>query len=101
MEHEIFAEIVLFSQLSPFDLEMLFGSLQNTRKLLTIEEGTQSLGWGAEVIARAVERDNELGGYRFRRVAARNLPIANSRMLEEAILPSVHDIVQSALSLVH
>jgi pyruvate/2-oxoglutarate/acetoin dehydrogenase E1 component len=80
---------------------MLFGSLQNTRKLLTIEEGTQSLGWGAEVIARAVERDNELGGYRFRRVAARNLPIANSRMLEEAILPSVHDIVQSALSLVH
>jgi pyruvate/2-oxoglutarate/acetoin dehydrogenase E1 component len=101
MEHEIFAEIVLFSQLSPFDLEMLFGSLQNTRKLLTIEEGTQSLGWGAEVIARAVERDNELGGYRFRRVAARNLPIANSRMLEEAILPSVHDIVQSTLSLVH
>jgi pyruvate/2-oxoglutarate/acetoin dehydrogenase E1 component len=100
MEHEIFAEIVLFSQLSPFDLEMLFGSLQNTRKLLTIEEGTQSLGWGAEVIARAVERDNELGGYRFRRVAARNLPIANSRMLEEAILPSVHDIVQAALSLV-
>jgi acetoin:2,6-dichlorophenolindophenol oxidoreductase subunit beta len=101
MEQEIFAEIVLFSQLSPFDLEMLFGSLQNTRKLLTIEEGTQSLGWGAEVIARVVERDNGLEGYKFHRVAARNLPIANSRQLEEAILPSVHDIVQAALSLVH
>jgi hypothetical protein len=33
-------------------------------------------------------------------VASRNLPIANSRVLEEAILPSVDDIVQSALSLV-
>jgi pyruvate/2-oxoglutarate/acetoin dehydrogenase E1 component len=101
MEHEIFAEIILFSQLSPFDLEMLIGSLKNTQKLLTIEEGTQSLGWGAEVVAHVVECSNDLEGYRFRRVTARNLPIANSRMLEEAILPSVHDIVQSALSLVH
>jgi len=80
---------------------MLIGSLKNTQKLLTIEEGTQSLGWGAEVVARVVECSNDLEGYRFRRVTARNLPIANSRMLEEAILPSVHDIVQSALSLVH
>ena len=100
MEHEIYTEIVLFSQLSPFDLEPLFDSLQKTRKLLTIEEGTQSLGWGAEVIARVAECSNDLGGYKFRRVTARNLPIANSRMLEDAILPSVRNIVHSALSLV-
>jgi pyruvate dehydrogenase E1 component beta subunit len=81
-------------------LEQLFESLKITRKLLTIEEGTQSLGWGAEVIARVVESSDDLSGYKFRRVTARNLPIANSRMLEEAILPSVHDIVQSALFLV-
>ena len=99
LEYEIFAEIILFSQLSPFDLELVFDSIQNTRKLLTIEEGTQSLGWGAEVIARVVERSIDLSGYKFRRVTALNLPIANSRMLEDAILPSVHDIVQSALSL--
>lgn len=101
MEHEIFAEIVLFSQLSPFDLELLLSSLQKTHKLLTIEEGTQSFGWGAEVIARVVEGSNDLSGNHFRRVAARNLPIANSRTLEDAILPSAHDIVQAALSLVH
>jgi pyruvate/2-oxoglutarate/acetoin dehydrogenase E1 component len=100
MEHEIYTEIVLFSQLSPFDLEPLFDSLQKTRKLLTIEEGTQSLGWGAEVIARVAECSNDLGGYKFRRVTARNLPIANSRILEDAILPSVRNIVHSALSLV-
>jgi pyruvate/2-oxoglutarate/acetoin dehydrogenase E1 component len=100
MEHEVFSEITLFSQLSPFDLDPLFDSLQITRKLLTIEEGTQSLGWGAEVIARVVEHVNDLTDYKFRRVTARNLPIANSRMLEEAILPSVHDVVQSALALV-
>jgi pyruvate/2-oxoglutarate/acetoin dehydrogenase E1 component len=100
MEHEIFAEIVLFSQLSPFALEPLFGLLRNTRKLLTVEEGTCSLGWGAEVIAHFVESSNDLSRYNFRRVAARDLPIANSRTLEDAILPSVQDIVQAALSLV-
>jgi pyruvate/2-oxoglutarate/acetoin dehydrogenase E1 component len=100
MEHEFFSEIILFSQLSPIDLEPLFDSIKRTRRLLTIEEGTQSLGWGAEVIARMVEGSSDSNNYKFRRVASRNLPIANSRVLEEAILPSVDDIVQSALSLV-
>jgi pyruvate/2-oxoglutarate/acetoin dehydrogenase E1 component len=97
MEHEVFVEIVLFSQLSPFDLEPLFLSLARTRKLLTVEEGTLSLGWGAEVVARAVER---MGGLQVRRVAALDLPIAAAKSLEDAILPSVQDIVRSALSLV-
>ena len=97
MEHEIFVEIVLFSQLSPFDLEPVFSSLARTRKLLTVEEGTLSLGWGAEVAARAVER---MDGLRIRRVAALDLPVANAKSLEDAILPSVQDIVNAALSLV-
>lgn len=100
MDHEIFVEVILFSQLSPFNLEPLFDSLRNTRKLLTIEEGTLSLGWGAELLARVVESGDDLSNYKFRRVAARDLPIANSRMLEEAILPAVQDIIQAALSLV-
>jgi pyruvate/2-oxoglutarate/acetoin dehydrogenase E1 component len=97
MENEVFVEIVLFSQLSPFDLEPLFSSLARTRKLLTIEEGTLSLGWGAEVVARAVER---MDGLRVRRVAALDLPVGTAKSLEDAILPSVQDIVIAALSLV-
>ena len=97
MEHEIFVEIVLFSQLSPFDLDPLFLSLRRTRKLLTVEEGTLSLGWGAELAARAVER---LDGLQIRRVAALDLPIANAKSLEDAILPSVQDIVRAVQGLV-
>jgi pyruvate/2-oxoglutarate/acetoin dehydrogenase E1 component len=97
MEHEIFAEIILFSQLSPFDLKTFIDSLQRTRKLLTVEEGTLSLGWGAELAARAAEKVN---GLRIRRVAALDLPIANAKSLEDAILPSVQDIVNAALALV-
>jgi pyruvate/2-oxoglutarate/acetoin dehydrogenase E1 component len=98
MEHEIFAELVVFSQLSPFDLEPLASSVARTRKLLTVEEGTLSLGWGAEVIARLAESSNDL--IHYQRVAARDLPIANAKSLEDAILPSVQDIVSAALKLV-
>jgi pyruvate/2-oxoglutarate/acetoin dehydrogenase E1 component len=98
MVHEIFAEIVLFSQLSPFDMDPLFDSLERTRKLLTVEEGTLALGWGAELAARAGETMN---GLQIRRVAALDYPIANARVLEDAILPSQKSIVQTALNLVN
>lgn len=95
-EREVFVEIVLFSQLSPFELAPLFDSLARTRRLLTVEEGTLTLGWGAEIVARSVEA---VDGLRVRRAAALDLPIANSKPLEEAILPSQETIVQAALSL--
>jgi pyruvate/2-oxoglutarate/acetoin dehydrogenase E1 component len=96
-EYEIFAEIVLFSQLSPFELNPLFDSLRRTRRLLTIEEGSISLGWGAEVAAQAAEA---LPGVAIRRAAALDLPIGNSKPIEDAILPSQAELVRLALALV-
>jgi len=107
MEREIFCEIVLFSQISPFVLDPLLDSLIRTHRLLTVEEGGLTLGWGAEILARVAESSNDFphGGasrsrYSLRRVAALDLPIANSKPLEEAILPSVEDIKKAALELV-
>jgi pyruvate/2-oxoglutarate/acetoin dehydrogenase E1 component len=97
LEHEIFPEIILFSQLSPFELEPLFRSVNNTRRLLTVEEGGLTLGWGAEVAARCVEAG--IPDLKVRRVAALDLPIANSKSLEDAILPSVTGILMAAQSL--
>jgi 2-oxoisovalerate dehydrogenase E1 component len=96
-EHEIFAEIVLFSQLSPFALVPLFDSVRRTRHLLTVEEGSISLGWGAEVAAQTAEK---LPGTAIRRAAALDLPIGNSKSIEDAILPSQADLVQMALDVV-
>ncbi len=97
MEHEIFAEVLVFSQLAPFPLEPLFASLHRTRRLLTVEEGTLTLGWGAEVVARAAQA---VAGVRVRRVAALDVPIANARSLEDRILPSVQSVIQAALELI-
>ncbi len=97
LEHEIFSEIVIFSQLSPFELNPLIESLRRTHRLLTVEEGSLTLGWGAEVAARAAEA--AFPGLSIGRVAARDLPIANSKMLEDTILPSKNDIILAALDL--
>ncbi|GAB4487475.1 MAG: hypothetical protein Fur0016_01820 [Anaerolineales bacterium] len=99
-EYEIFPEIILFSQLSPFPsaspLHPLFASVFRTRRLLTVEEGTLTLGWGAEIAARSSEQACDL---KIRRVAALDLPIANSKTLEDAILPSHQSILDSAREL--
>jgi pyruvate/2-oxoglutarate/acetoin dehydrogenase E1 component len=96
-EHEIFADIVLFSQLSPFDISPLFPSVEQTKRLLTVEEGTLTLGWGAEIAARI--SGSNFSSTQVRRVAGLDLPIANSKPLEDAILPSISTIVQAAVEL--
>jgi 2-oxoisovalerate dehydrogenase E1 component len=91
-EHEIFAELVVPTQLSPFDIEPILQSLRRTHRLLVCEEGTFTLGWGAEVLACAAEKSGtEL--HISRRVAAQDLPVPASGPLEEAMLPDVQDIL--------
>jgi 2-oxoisovalerate dehydrogenase E1 component len=95
-EFEIFTELYIPVQLAPFELRPLLNSLQRTRRLMTAEEGAYSLGWGAELVARAAE---VLGAQLLsvRRLAALDIPVPASSPLEEAVLPGINDIVQAAL----
>jgi pyruvate/2-oxoglutarate/acetoin dehydrogenase E1 component len=96
-EHEVFAELVAFTQLIPLRLERLAQSVRQTRALLTLEEGSGVLGWGSEVVSAMLE---ELGPvFRARRVSARPLPIPASLPLEQAVLPQVDDLMRAALLL--
>jgi len=97
-ERELYSEIVLFSRLAPFEREPLYDSLARTRRLLTVEEGGLTLGWGAELAARAVETG--LTGLRVHRVAALDLPIANSKSLEDAILPTQEAVTRAAMEFI-
>jgi len=91
-EYEVFCEIVVPTQLAPLDAAAVLDSLRRTGRLLTIEEGARSLGWGAEVIAHAAET---LGPRLLaaRRLAALDLPVPASAPLEELVLPGVNQII--------
>ncbi len=97
-EHEIFTEIVVPTQLAPVDAAPVLASVQRTRKLLTVEEGTLTLGWGAEIVARVAEQLGS-GLHAARRVAAQPTPIPAAGPLETAALPGVADIVAAARTL--
>jgi pyruvate/2-oxoglutarate/acetoin dehydrogenase E1 component len=85
-ETEIFVELVIPTCLSPLDMQPILGSLERSQRLITLEEGTFTLGWGAEVLAQAA---STLGPRlkAARRVATADLPIPASGPLESAVLP--------------
>jgi pyruvate/2-oxoglutarate/acetoin dehydrogenase E1 component len=96
---EIFCEVIVPTQLSPFAGEMISDSVKRTGRVLVIEEGTLTLGWGAEVLARLSE-EGVLQPKRGCRLAAAEHPIPVSPPLEKACLPSVEAIVQKAMGLI-
>jgi len=98
-DYEIFTELVLPTQLSPFEIAPILDSASRTSRLVTVEEGTLSLGWGAEILART----SEALGSRLRsvrRVAARELPIPSSGPLEQTVLPGIQEIVEAVRTVV-
>jgi len=102
-ELEIFSELIVLEQLDPLGPSgelprALADSLRHTGCLLTVEEGTQTHGWGAEVVARAAEASVQK--LVISRVAAFDSPVPASRALEASVLPDVDVIVGAAQKLV-
>lgn len=97
-EQEIFVEMVVLSQLAPIKFGPLLASVRRTGKLLSVEEGTRRLGWGAEVLAQLTEvlGPNLVAAFRL---AAQDLPIPASGCLEIEVLPGVNEIVEAAVKL--
>ena len=99
LEHEIFCEVVALSQLLPVELDAVLESVARTGALVTAEEGTLTGGCGAEIAARVQEAAwSELRGP-VQRVAARDGIIPSARPLEDAMLPSAHDVVEAIVAL--
>jgi pyruvate/2-oxoglutarate/acetoin dehydrogenase E1 component len=97
-EQEIFCELVIPTTLSPCSIQPVLDSLHRTRRLLVVEEGTLTLGWGAEILART----SEALGPALKacgRVAAREVPVPASGPLENQVLPGAADILSAAARL--
>lgn len=99
-EYEIFTELVIPTQLTPFDIRPILESAQKTGMLIVAEEGNLSLGWGAEIIAR-VAQETTSRTIKYHRVASLDVPIPASAPLEALVLPDVDRIIQSALQFQH
>jgi len=97
-EHEVLAELFLPTRLYPLDAAPLLASLENTRRLLVVEEGQGFASMSAELIAQAAEAFGRRG-VAVGRVAALPMPIPAARALEARCLPGVSAILEGAVAL--
>ncbi len=99
LEHEVFCEVIALSQILPLELDPVLESVGRTGALVTVEEGTLTGGFGAEIAARVQELAwSDLRGP-VRRVAARDGIIPSARPLEDAMLPDARDVVEAIVAL--
>jgi pyruvate/2-oxoglutarate/acetoin dehydrogenase E1 component len=93
-EEEIASEVVVPSIIKPFGvIEQIIPSTKKTGRVVVVEEGTLTCGWGAEMATLVGERAFKYLKTPVRRIAARDFPIANAQSLEAAILPDKGDII--------
>jgi acetoin:2,6-dichlorophenolindophenol oxidoreductase subunit beta len=95
LAHEISCELLIPCYVKPLSLDGTGDALARSGRLVVLEEGPLTGGWGAEVAARVQERFwAQLRGPVIR-IAARDGIIPSTRVLEDAVLPSKEVIVSS------
>lgn len=85
------ADVLEMVWLNPFDFDAVTASLQRTRRLLVVHEAARTGGFGAEVVARAVESGAPLIGPP-RRIALDDSRIPAAPHLVQVLLPQAADV---------
>ncbi len=87
------AEIVDLRTLRPLDMEPVLESFKKTNRAVVVEEGWKSFGVGSEIAARIYEEAFDYVDAPIKRVAQDEVPLPYNRVLEQAALPQVEDVV--------
>ncbi len=94
----ISAEVIDPRTLVPVDKETIIRSVAKTGRVVVAHEAHRRSGPGAEIAAMLAEEAIEYLDGPIVRIAAKSVPLPYSPVLEEFVLPSVHDLVQAARS---
>lgn len=90
------AEVVDLRTLRPMDTETLVESVKKTGRAVTVEEGWQQSGVGAEIAARLMEHAFDYLDAPVTRVSGKDVPMPYAANLEKLALPSVAEVVEAA-----
>ncbi|MGB9114997.1 pyruvate dehydrogenase complex E1 component subunit beta [Bradyrhizobium sp.] len=90
------AEVVDLRTLRPLDTDTIVASVKKTGRAVTVEEGWQQNGVGAEVAARIMEHAFDYLDAPVARVSGKDVPMPYAANLEKLALPSVAEVVAAA-----
>ena len=92
----ILAEVIDLRTLRPMDTDTVVESVKKTGRLVTVEEGWQQSGVGAEIASRVSEQAFDYLDAPVRRVSGKDVPMPYAANLEKLALPSVAEVVDAA-----
>jgi pyruvate dehydrogenase E1 component beta subunit len=90
------AEVIDLRTLKPMDTDTIIASVQKTGRAVTVEEGWQQSGVGAEIAARIMEHAFDYLDAPVARVSGKEVPMPYAANLEKLALPSVAEVVAAA-----
>src|SRR6267143_6237892 len=90
------AEVIDLRTLRPMDTDTIVASVKKTGRAVTVEEGWQQNGVGAEIAARLVEQAFDYLDAPVARVSGKDVPMPYAANLEKLALPSVAEVVAAA-----
>ena len=90
------AEVVDLRTLRPMDTDTIVASVKKTGRAVTVEEGWQQNGVGAEIAARIMEHAFDYLDAPVARVSGKDVPMPYAANLEKLALPSVAEVVAAA-----
>lgn len=100
MEFEWNIEIVVPAQIRPLPAAPLLDAAARSGRVLVVEEGCVTGGWGGEVAALIHEKHFRLLEQPVGRLGALDCPIPSSGALEREVLPSVESICDRIRSMI-
>lgn len=98
-DREIDAEVIDLRSLSPMDMDTVLESVRKTGRVMVIDEGCRTGGVGAEIAAQVFEQVYDYLVAPLRRVAALDVPVPASPVLERAVLPGREKILAQAVAM--
>ncbi|MEA3435985.1 MAG: transketolase C-terminal domain-containing protein, partial [Thermodesulfobacteriota bacterium] len=79
----------------PLDMDTVAASIKKTNRAVIVHEACLTGGFGAELSARIQDELFDYLDAPVKRVAARDVPIPFSTILEDFVLPKVADVVKA------
>jgi pyruvate dehydrogenase E1 component beta subunit len=92
-KENIEAEVIDLRTLRPLDTDTVITSVKKTGRIVTVEEGWQQSGVGAEISARVVERAFDWLDAPPMRVSGKDVPMPYAANLEKLALPNIAEVI--------
>jgi len=90
------AEVIDLRTLRPMDTDTIIASVKKTGRAVTVEEGWQQNGVGAEIAARIMEHAFDYLDAPVMRVSGKDVPMPYAANLEKLALPSAAEVIEAA-----